>query len=381
MPKKPLILQLNIPFCFRKCNYCSTPTCAYDRKVLHAYAKAMIREIKAVAPDMEDYAVSAVSIEGGCPALMEVEDLQNVLQAARDAFNLTEDAFISLQTIPGEQSRSLMDRMRDRGVNHWVFGIPTADDEVHYLLNRPYHIDSVSMVDTVLKNFYPHDVSFDLLYGIPGQTFHSFITDLERMLKYAPEHMTIYPFRLEPGTDMARKVADGELKAAEADAMVQMYEEADRILKEAGYEPYTIYDYCRAGHENRYKTNQLAATEQLGIGYQAISNVDGVSYRNGHSLLEYIEHSTEPDVIIRDLVIPDDESVMKREIISGLTRTEGLDLKTLREKYAGLPAYEAFAAEIVPELIRDLRAAVVEENTLHLTPLGIISFWQGLWKS
>ena len=116
--KTPLILQLNFPFCFHKCSYCAHPVCSYDAKTLRVYADAMVKEIEANAEDMQDYIVTAISIEGESPGLMLPEDLQKILRKAKKSFHISDDCFISIQTMPGDYSRSLLDKMRDNGANH-----------------------------------------------------------------------------------------------------------------------------------------------------------------------------------------------------------------------------------------------------------------------
>ena len=144
--KKDLILQVNIPFCTRRCAYCGSTVCAYDPSVSAAYVKALLREIEAAAPEAQDHRVRAVSLEGGCPTLLEPAGLQTVLRAIRHSFALAEDVQISLQTMPGDYSRALMEKMRDNGVNFWIVGLETAELPEHELLRRPYRFDALTMV-------------------------------------------------------------------------------------------------------------------------------------------------------------------------------------------------------------------------------------------
>lgn len=319
--KTPLLLQINIPFCYRHCAYCGQHTCKYDVHVMQAYVQAVLREIKAVSEDMEDYLVTAVSLEGGSPALASPAGLQEILRCVKKRFHLAEDVQISLQTMPGEYSRALMQKMRDCGVNHWIIGLQTADFREHELLKRPYKFDAITMVDVALRTFDVHDCSFELLYGIPGQTMKSWEHALEKVLYYAPEHLTLYPLRLEPGTELKARCDAGLLTPCSEEEMQSFYSYARERLEELGYRAYTIYDFARPGRENRFRLGQIAGTEQLGIGYGAATLMDGISYTNGHSLKEYLEHSEELDVIASHLVRLDaqgmEEMQRARERLAG----------------------------------------------------------------
>jgi oxygen-independent coproporphyrinogen-3 oxidase len=373
--KKELLLQLNIPFCYRKCSYCGMPTCSYDENRIRLCCEAMQKEIHAVSQDMDDYLVTAISIEGGSPALAPPEELQKLLLSVKKSFHLAEDVMITLQTNPGEYSRSLIQRMRDHGVNHWIFGIQTTIWKEHELLHRPYRWDTLSMVDVAVRNFDMHDRSFELLYGIPGQTEHSFMTSLEKVLSYRPEHITLYPLRLEEGTDLKKRCDDGSLTPPDPVLMERMYTRAKELLIKIGFQPYTIYDFALPGHENRFRLGQLCGIEQLGIGYQANSRIDGVVYRNGHSLQEYLEHPEELPVIANGLARPDEDSLFRMELISRLTLSEGIPFDAIREKYQNLESLPYFLDNLVKELTES-GSAEFANNHLRLTPHGIVTAQQ-----
>ena len=194
---KNLLLQVNVPFCVRRCAHCPLTICKYDPQTAHVYADALQREIEILAPDMAEYTVSAISLEGGSPSLLEASDLQAILRAIHRHFHLSQDVQISLQTMPGDYSRALMEKMRDSGVNFWIVGLETANRQEHELLRRPYKFDALTMVDTALRTFDPRSLSFDLLYGLPGQTLESWRHTLETVLAYRPDHISAIPLDMK----------------------------------------------------------------------------------------------------------------------------------------------------------------------------------------
>lgn len=299
--KKNLILQVSVPFCVRRCAHCPQTICKYDPQTAHAYALALMEEIKAVAPDMVDYTVEAVAIEGGSPALLEVADLQAILRALRRRFDLSDGVQISLQTMPGDYSRALMERMRDAGVNFWIVGLETADRQAHALLRRPYKFDALTMVDVALRTFDPRSLSFDLLYGIPGQDLRSWTHTLETALAYAPDHLSILPLDMNVNSALRADAALGLIEPLSGAAMDEIEAYTSKALSERGYRAYIPNEYCLPGREDRFKLLKHRGTEQLGIGYQALTRMDGVSYTNGHSLREYLSSPGDVSVLANNL--------------------------------------------------------------------------------
>ena len=311
--KMDFIIQVNIPFCYHECSYCAQHNARYDEGVIASYVEAMLREIEAAAPDMDGDRVRAVSIEGGSPALASPAGLQKIIRSLRKHFHFSEDVQISLQTMPGEYSRALMEKMRDAGVNHWIIGLQTADWAEHDLLSRPYRYDTITMADMAIRTFHPRDLSFDLLYGIPGQTWHTFRMSLEKVLSYAPDHLTLYPLQIHSWTWLGEQAAESGTTCTPMDeeAKQELYASAAELLASNGLHAYTSWDFCREGHENRFRLNQLNLVPQLGIGYRARTYLDDVMYVNGHSLKEYMTSPDRPDVLAAQAVRVDDAARRK----------------------------------------------------------------------
>lgn len=287
---KDLIIQVNIPLCVRRCAHCGQTICKYDPDLAKIYARSLLREIEVVAPEMADYAVRAVALEGGSPALLAAADLQDIIRALKKQFHLTSDVQISLQTMPGDYSRALMEKMRDSGVNFWTIGLATADRSEHEQLRRPYRYDALTMVDMAVKTFEPRALSFDLIYGIPGQTLRSWDHTLSSALAYGPDHLCLHAIDLTGNCALRQDVTLGLLEAPTPDHIRNLRDAAADQLIAMGYTEYLPDSFCLPGRENRFLRLQSQGCEQLGLGYQATSRMDGYIYTNGHSLREYMTH-------------------------------------------------------------------------------------------
>ena len=296
-----MILQINVPLCVRRCAHCGLGICRYDADLGAAYAKALVQEIGAVAEEFEDRTVRAVSIEGGSPALLAPGDLQAVLRTLRRGFALSEDVQISLQTMPGDYSRALMEKMRDNGVNLWRVGLATADLREHELLRRPYRFDALTMVDMAVRTFQPRDLCFEVVVGLPGQTSKSWAHTLETALAYAPDCLLIQPLDLTVNSALRADCDLGLIEPLSAQALDDLRGEAHERLTRLGYETADGVEYALPGKGLRFERLKRAGVERLGIGYLAETVMDGYRYINGHSLNEYLAHPGELDVLAAEV--------------------------------------------------------------------------------
>ncbi|MGM9942424.1 MAG: radical SAM protein [Bulleidia sp.] len=317
---KKLRIQLNIPFCAHRCSYCVQANCRYDASRMHAYAMAVMREIETYRNEFDDYTVEAVCIDGGSPALVPAADLAAILRKLKDVFHVSENAFISVCTMPGEYSRAFLDRLRDNGVNFYIVSIPTIQESLHNLLSRPYNLDAITMADTAIRNFRMRDLSFEVMYGIPGQSEKDVICDLEKTFSYNSEHYTLYPLIIHSSSRIAEQCAP-----VSTQEKVKQFIVARQLLEQKGYRQYTSCDFALAGKENRYILMQDETMDQIGIGYHADTLLEGIRYHNGPDINTYMNSSDNPEIITCNACRLSDADMRKLKLIHDLHRLKQVD--------------------------------------------------------
>ena len=78
------------------------------------------------------------------------------------------------------------------------------------------------------------NLSMDLIYGLPGQTMQQWEDTLAAVIALAPEHISCYGLKLEPGTPLYDR-RDSE-RFPDDDAQADMYLYAVTVLAQNGYE-------------------------------------------------------------------------------------------------------------------------------------------------
>src|SRR4029453_4955608 len=124
----------------------------------------------------------------------EPQALERLLAALPPAQELTVEA--NPETVTQERARQL----RQLGVNRGVLGVQSFPPHLLATLER------VAQPDTVRRAFYHlrdagfDNISFDLIYGIPGQSGSDPEADLGDALELGPEHLSCYELEAKPGT-------------------------------------------------------------------------------------------------------------------------------------------------------------------------------------
>ena len=90
------------------------------------------------------------------------------------------------------------------------------------------------------------NLSLDLIYGLPGQTMESWKATVEHALSLIPQHLSCYGLKVEEGTPLAARVAEGEV-LPDDDQQADLYLWTVGRLERAGYPQYEISNFAKPG--------------------------------------------------------------------------------------------------------------------------------------
>ncbi|MEP7118892.1 MAG: radical SAM protein, partial [Acidobacteriota bacterium] len=118
-------------FCAAICNYCNFTRGLLDEAVKTQLVAALVADIRSHA---ESVAIETVFFGGGTPSLLTPAEVDAILTACRESFELATDAEITLEANPESASPERLDGYRRAGVNRLSFGVQSfRDDELRRL--------------------------------------------------------------------------------------------------------------------------------------------------------------------------------------------------------------------------------------------------------
>jgi oxygen-independent coproporphyrinogen-3 oxidase len=275
-------LYVHLPFCSHRCGYCDFVTVVGRTEQHGAYVDALLAELELersrLAPELE-----TVFLGGGTPTFTDPAALERLLRALPRAEEVTVEA--NPETVTRGAARAL----RRLGVNRVSLGVQSFRPHLLRVLER------VAQPDTVRRAFYHlreagfANISFDLIYGIPGQSAADLEADLGDALELGPEHLSCYELEAKPGTRFTH--AHGHELERQADAMESYFELVVDRLTAAGYRWYETANFCREGGRDLRARHNLAywlGRDYLGLGIGAVSTIEGTRWRNAPRLPAYV---------------------------------------------------------------------------------------------
>ena len=289
-------IYIHIPFCEKKCIYCDFFSVGSSSAGRDCFTEALIREISSRKNEISDE-ISTLYIGGGTPSLMPDDNLKRILDALRDSFaGRFRPAETTMEVNPGDVTEERSRFWKSAGIDRISMGVQSfVDSELKFLWRR-HTSDQAADAFSILRRAGFHNMSLDLIYGIPGQTAESFRFSLDRIISLRPEHISVYSLMYEENTPLTKLRDRGVVKETDEDTSIKMYQALLHGLKSAGYRHYEISNFAFPGFESRHNSSYWTGIPYIGFGPGAHS-YDGGYIRRGNppDIKRYISYFSDSD--------------------------------------------------------------------------------------
>lgn len=262
-------IYLHIPFCKQACVYCDFhfSTLSKDRETM---PKALIREAKLRKDYLEGEMVHSIYFGGGTPSLLPVAQIQEIIDALKALFTISDTAEISLEANPDDLSESYLEALSASAVNRLSIGIQSFKQSDLDFMNRAHTVEEARFSLKALKRYGFDNYTIDLIYGLPGQSDADWRWQLQQLAEYQVPHFSAYALTVEEKTKLAHLQNKGEVKVEEECAARHFAILQDEVEK-LGYEHYELSNFARPGHRAVHNSAYWQAKPYLGLGPSAHS--------------------------------------------------------------------------------------------------------------
>jgi len=265
-------LYIHWPYCRRICPYCDFNI--YRARALdetawrQAFLAGLDHALRLVGPRP----LRSISFGGGTPSLMPPSLVAAIIERAALRFGLEDDAEIALEANPGSADAARFADLRAAGVNRLSLGIQSFDDGALSALGRDHDAAAARAALTQAQAIFPR-VSFDLIYGLPGQSRADWRRALDVALACQSGHLSLYQLTIEPGTAFARAAARGRLALPDEQRRADLYDVAQERCAGAGLDAYEVSNHAAPGHESRHNLIYWRSGDWIGLGPGAHSRL------------------------------------------------------------------------------------------------------------
>jgi len=250
---KDIAVYVGIPFCPTRCAYCSFVSHSVERSfsLVPPYVDALIEEIRAGGKMARERGLNcrAFYMGGGTPTTLTAEQMDRVLTAFEESFDILPCEEITVEAgRPDTITAEKLAVLKSHGVTRVSVNPQTMEDHVLRAIGRHHTAGDIEAAMELVNKFgFPH-VNMDLIAGLPEDTPEGFKRSLDRCLSFGTDNVTVHTLALKKGS---RILLEG-LSIPGPEAVAEMLDYAEPVLRRNGYEPYYLYrqKYMSGSFEN-----------------------------------------------------------------------------------------------------------------------------------
>ena len=281
-------LYIHIPFCRKKCDYCSFFSVT-DNSLGDKFLAKLISDIARTA-DLYGKKFKTLYIGGGTPTLLTEKQLEMLFAGLERYLDLKSFEEISIETNPESLNREKL-AIVEAYVNRISMGVQSFNENLRKILGRDCSNTSIYRAieligESKIKNF-----NIDLIYAIPAQTIKDFEYDINEVKKAGAKHLSCYNLTIEEQTRLAGK----NIKIDE-DSALELYNVA---VSNGFFKQYEVSNYAISEEfQCRHNKNIWQGGTLLGLG-PAASSFDGEKrFTQSSSIENYLaDKGVEYDII------------------------------------------------------------------------------------
>jgi putative oxygen-independent coproporphyrinogen III oxidase len=334
-------LYLHVPFCRLVCAYCDFVTVGGRGAEIGHYSDLLLAELALREAPGE---LATIYFGGGTPSLLPADGVARVIAEAKDRWG-TEPSEVTLEANPSARETPDWLGLRDAGVNRISLGIQSLRDAELRALARGQTAADGEAAYGAARGAGFENLSFDLIYGIPGQSLADWRDGLGRALALAPDHLSLYALQLALAPDeWAAPPRPGALRwrqrmvSRQDDGLAAaQYQLAEELLEAAGYRHYELSSWARPGFESLHNSAYWQRRPYTGIGAGAHSFDERSRSWNERDLDRYTSRTRGGERALAGSEELDEPTRAFEAVALGLRRVDGFTRAAFAEEFGQDP--------------------------------------------
>jgi len=309
--------------------------------------------------------LDSIYFGGGTPSLLTQEQLKKLLERIHLYFSVNPNAEITLEANPDDITQEKVAFWKANGINRLSIGIQSFREQDLKWMNRAHNAQEASQAANIAKEGGIHDLSLDLIYGIPGLSKEDWIKNIYKALEYNPSHLSCYALTVEENTPLFKLIHTKRSPAPIDENTARHFNSLMEVMEKEGWEHYEISNFCKKGHRAVHNSNYWNGVPYLGIGPSAHS-YNGFSRQwNVNNNKEYLSALNNNQVPFEKEILSQKDKV-NEYILVALRTSNGCDIKRILE--IDPLAVANISVDIAPYLENGM--VTMENEVIQLTKEG-----------
>jgi oxygen-independent coproporphyrinogen-3 oxidase len=342
-----LSLYIHLPFCESLCTYCGcNKKITTNHSVEEDYISAIQNEWLFYRKLMKQTPViREIHLGGGTPTFFSPLNLKRLLNIISKGSIIHPSHEFSIEGHPNNTTAEHLKVLAGFGFKRISYGVQDNDPEVQRIINRIQPLENVKRATELARENGFRSVNFDLIYGLPRQTFESITRTINEVIELRPDRIALYSYAHVPWTARSQRLFD-ESDLPEAEEKMRLYIRCKELLLSNGYVDIgmdhfalttdDLYKALKTGklHRNFMGYTMLRSGLLLGLGVSAISDVGNCFAQNAKTLHDYYATINSGRLAIKKGYVLTEQDISVRKYIldiscKGQTTLDAEDIRML----------------------------------------------------
>lgn len=340
-------LYIHFPYCQEKCAFCRHCSAVPSSEAKYdEYLDYLALEIEKYGKFFNKPQIGHIYFGGGTPTLF---DLERVCELLKNNFSLLPGFQFNVESTFSFLDKEKIYNLKNLGVTRLVLGVQSFDQSVLRQVKRTQTREYFDQIFAFAREAGIATINAELMGGLPGQTYESFISDLQHLLDLECDSIHIYSYMQTLKTPLGKigeNKVDNNLK-------IKMINDGEALLEKNNYKFFGD-DYSRQRVDRNLSISRV---NRLGVGklslglsavgylpaqnWQTLSYINTVDLQKYHNLLSNdlfpVEkyYSLDKDEAMRSLLISNlrmlDRQELSPKLINYLQRRYSKELGKIKE--------------------------------------------------
>lgn len=360
---------IHIPFCEQLCYYCDFNKVFLKNQPVDQYIDSLGKEMNLMKRKTGENELKTVYIGGGTPTSLDARQLERLCSEICNQFHLVDGAEWTVEANPGDLTEEKLSILKQYGVNRISMGVQSFDDQLLKKIGRNHTSDDVYHTVRQIEKSGFENVTIDLMYALPGQSFEQWMDSVTQAVSLGLPHLSMYSLILENKTVFANLARQGKLMLPTDEEEVRMFESSKEYLARYGLLQYEISNFSRPGFESQHNLMYWNNEHYFGFGAGASGYLGSWRYRNKGPIQHYID-----DVECQRLPIIEEEHLtihnqMEEHLFLGLRKIQGVTNESFENKF-GISLWDTYG-NVIDELT-EKQLILTDNKGIRLTDKGLL---------
>ncbi|MDR0525989.1 MAG: radical SAM family heme chaperone HemW [Spirochaetaceae bacterium] len=361
-------LYVHIPFCSVKCDYCGFYSAPVDSEYSRfgEYIAALLRNAERFFREFGVDRVPTVYIGGGTPSLLGASWMKRLLSGLTEVIPGTPFEF-TVEANPESTDEAFLQTCLDWGVTRISLGVQSFYAPSREVVHRKVSNSVLKKGLALIQEAFGNRFSADLIAGLPLQNESILLNDIEQLLSYSPEHISLYALTVDPGTPLETYTKQHKTFLPESEEADALWIAGRDALEKAGYAQYEVSNFVpKHGKPSFHNIRYWRMENWLGLGSAASSTIIDDATGTGRRLTFPPDVTAYINGVQPALEALDKITLMKETVLMGFRYIHGPDEILFNKRFGrGIGSY-------IPDTLAGWREKGLAEEKPALTKTGLL---------